>query len=1205
MKNTKQNIFIFMIFTVFCISALGSVSAADTGNNTTTNNTTNVTANFTNPGFESGNLTGWTAGSTTTITTNSHSGTYGAHFNNIANQTADNLTQTVDLTNVNNITFWGYGEETAGTTYSFYVYIDNNLIESFIPTSDAWTQYTIPTSEYTGLHNVTVTWYGQCMYGTDVDDFSINAPTANFTTNTTNGTSPLTVQFNDTSTDKPTSWLWNFGDGTTSNLQNPTHTYTTSGIYTVTLTVTNAAANNTLTQTNYITVMDTTMPITVANNNTGPYNTTLNIILTTIDPYGATTTYYTTDGTDPQTSSTRTEYTGPLTISTTTTLRYSAINSKNIWSPEYTQTYTLDFIVPTVTSNLNNGTYNTTQTITLTTTDSNSKDTTYYTTDGTDPRTSSTRITYTEPITINKTTTLRYVAVDPAGNWSPLYIQNYIIGNETIETSTNTSGQLNYTGPSTNTTYWTYAVGDSMTDSVVTVSLNGTIYVGTWNIECHEGALYAFNSNGTLLWKYNTYGGIRGSPTIGSDGTIYVGSYFGVVYAINPDGTLKWEYNATESVIHYITSPLVIGPDGTIYVSICNLFPGFYAFNPDGTVKWTQHAKGSITIDSNGIIYCGSSAFNEDGTSSSETLTTSTSEIVGSDGTIYTINWGTITAKNPNGTTKWNYTVNGEIGSCLIGSDGTLYFGSLTALQGYGVDTAGSDLYSLNPNGTVKWTYHTGGSLSLNIASDGTLYVIGRATGVLYAIKDIPVANFTTNTTNYTTSQSIQFTDNSTNATSWTWNFGDGTTSTLQNPTHTYTTPGTYTVTLTASNNVGNSTKTSSITVLDVTAPTITVNSTGGLFNTTQNVTLTTTDNSGNSTTYYTTDGTDPQNSSTRNVYINSIQINNTTTLRYTAVDATGNWSPIYTQNYTIDTTAPTVKVVDPINSASNVAVNKIITVTFNEPIKTGNGWIELKNNKGTVIPSTWSINGNVLTITPSTALSKGVKYTLLIHTGSVTDLAGNNIAGYVSRFTTSTDNIAPTVKTVNPTNNAVNVAANKVIKVTFNEAIQAGTGWIELTSNNGTVIPSTWSINGNVLTITANNTLTHGVKYTLLIHTGSVTDLAGNNVKGYVSRFTVDSIAPTVKTVDPTNNAVNVAANKVIKVTFNETIKTGTDWIELTNSNGTVIPSTWSINGNVLTITLTNALSKGVKYTLLIHTGSVTDLAGNNVKGYVTRFTT
>ncbi|MDX1994988.1 MAG: PKD domain-containing protein [bacterium] len=63
------------------------------------------------------------------------------------------------------------------------------------------------------------------------------APTASFTTDVTEGTAPLTVQFTDTSTGEVTGWLWDFGDGTTSTEQNPVHTYEAAGTYTATLTV--------------------------------------------------------------------------------------------------------------------------------------------------------------------------------------------------------------------------------------------------------------------------------------------------------------------------------------------------------------------------------------------------------------------------------------------------------------------------------------------------------------------------------------------------------------------------------------------------------------------------------------------------------------------------------------------------------------------------------------------------------------------------------------------------------------------------------------------------------------------------------------------------------------------------------------------------------------------------------------------------------
>lgn len=77
------------------------------------------------------------------------------------------------------------------------------------------------------------------------------APVANFTFTT----SKHTAVFTDTSTPKPTSWLWDFGDGSKSTSQNPTHTYAVAGSYVVTLTATNALGSTMASQ--VVTVSDT------------------------------------------------------------------------------------------------------------------------------------------------------------------------------------------------------------------------------------------------------------------------------------------------------------------------------------------------------------------------------------------------------------------------------------------------------------------------------------------------------------------------------------------------------------------------------------------------------------------------------------------------------------------------------------------------------------------------------------------------------------------------------------------------------------------------------------------------------------------------------------------------------------------------------------------------------------------------------------
>lgn len=90
------------------------------------------------------------------------------------------------------------------------------------------------------------------------DDAPCLTPDCDFTADFVGGPEGLTVSFEDLSSggSPVTSWLWDFGDGSASTLQNPTHVYDTVGTYTVVLTATNAAGDCTATKTNYITIYD-------------------------------------------------------------------------------------------------------------------------------------------------------------------------------------------------------------------------------------------------------------------------------------------------------------------------------------------------------------------------------------------------------------------------------------------------------------------------------------------------------------------------------------------------------------------------------------------------------------------------------------------------------------------------------------------------------------------------------------------------------------------------------------------------------------------------------------------------------------------------------------------------------------------------------------------------------------------------------------
>ncbi len=71
-------------------------------------------------------------------------------------------------------------------------------------------------------------------------------PMASFTENVTCNYAPFAVEFTDTSANAPTEWHWEFGDGATSDVQNPVHIYSTPGTYLVNLTVSNDAGSDTV-----------------------------------------------------------------------------------------------------------------------------------------------------------------------------------------------------------------------------------------------------------------------------------------------------------------------------------------------------------------------------------------------------------------------------------------------------------------------------------------------------------------------------------------------------------------------------------------------------------------------------------------------------------------------------------------------------------------------------------------------------------------------------------------------------------------------------------------------------------------------------------------------------------------------------------------------------------------------------------------------
>lgn len=203
-----------------------------------------------------------------------------------------------------------------------------------------------------------------------------------------------------------------------------------------------------------------------------------------------------------------------------------------------------------------------------------------------------------------------------------------------------------------------------------------------WN----KNSPYAGTETGKVKWEYKLYKKddftvFNAPPSIGSDGTIYVGNSNGKLYAFNPNGSIKW---IKDDVAHSYNTP-VIAEDGTIYVTNRKLT----ALNPDGTIKW--EAKDANTFFT---------------------------PIIDSEGTIYVYNPKSITAYNPNGSKKWESSKMFEgatsgRNSMLMSKDGIIY----TLLSSgenyflYAHDKSGKELWNKKARGDAG---NPGFSLGLN-----------------------------------------------------------------------------------------------------------------------------------------------------------------------------------------------------------------------------------------------------------------------------------------------------------------------------------------------------------------------------------------------------------------------------------------------------------------------------------------------------------
>jgi outer membrane protein assembly factor BamB len=238
-----------------------------------------------------------------------------------------------------------------------------------------------------------------------------------------------------------------------------------------------------------------------------------------------------------------------------------------------------------------------------------------------------------------------------------------------------------------------------------------------------SAALYAVNAaNGQMVWSADL-GATRvmASPTVGSDGTLYVGTAGGQLAAVGADGKVKW----TAQTGPAIKSAPAIGQDGTIFMPSSD--GNLYAVSSSGQVKWTfnfgEHLGPTPLVTSPQQGPGGGGGANGIGSGASPTI--------GSDGAVYIgANNSNMYAVNPDGTQKWLFEAERELAGiwttpCLSADGGTIYFG---ANKGgiYAVNTA---------DGSKRWQFPVYGSIyaSSVLDSNGVLYT-GSTIEHLYAV---------------------------------------------------------------------------------------------------------------------------------------------------------------------------------------------------------------------------------------------------------------------------------------------------------------------------------------------------------------------------------------------------------------------------------------------------------------------------------------
>ena len=312
-----------------------------------------------------------------------------------------------------------------------------------------------------------------------------------------------------------------------------------------------------------------------------------------------------------------------------------------------------------------------------------------------------------------------------------------------------------------------------------------------------------------------------------------------------------------------------------------------------------------------------------------------------------------------------------------------------------------------------------------------------------------------------------------------------------------------------------------------------------------------------------------------------------------------------------IDGVCPVVTITAPINGATNVPLDQLITVSFNEEMNAetiNQSSFTLKNGTSQ-IAGVVTYNGTTATFTPSALLAPNTTYSARI-TRTIKDITGNALQTETNWTFSTGLTITPMVASTDPENNANNIFLNKVVSVNFNMPMKASTiNTTTYTLKQGTTaVSGTVSYSGTTAVFVPTVLLSPNTVYTATV-SKTVTNLDNTTlIADYVWKFTTGAlVAPTVTSTDPINNSTGISLSKTITADFSMIMDPLTiDGTTFTLKQGTTtIAGTVSYSGSRASFNPTNDLLEGKIYTATITTGTKSATGVPLANDYVWNFTT